>query len=610
MFFSFRIHRFFPNRHAKSVFIAASAALMLLPVGCTATGTSHSAAKLALAASPAASPAASMASFLTAEQLGAAPSQKAELVFGQLMLDQGLRSSDRAAILQGADRLLSHSGKGKGQSPSASIADAAIWLLSHDFPDDAAALVERASAVLPEDLPLTAMRADILIQQEQSDKAIVLMQDFAGRHPNDHSAQAELAVVFLKSGKNAEALTVFQSIPDAKLTPPMRFTYAQALNVNRRFDEAEKQLRAAVKDAPEYAEAWQLLGLTLEEAGRGKEALAVYGKLLDADPGNRSARLFLLRFHLRGGDIKAALDVVKEAADPLHFAVAASSLLVEEKRFKDAESLLMALEAVPGFPEGVYFYHAALLYEAGSSVEEAVRLLDKVTESSDEYDKALRLKVRLLCDLERFPQALEAVTTVHRLNPEDAEPMLLMGELCSRLKRYDEAEAIFAKALREHPDDGHLHFRNAYLRELQGKREQAMMLMEKVILQFPDHALALNYVGYNLADKGVDLERALALIQRAVELEPEADFIIDSLAWAHYRLGNLDEAWTQIQRAVALGKNGPEDPSMLEHFGDIAFARGDRASALRGWQASEEIFLKLNLRDDARRVRNKREDCR
>ena len=140
MFFSFRLHRFFPNRHAKSVFIAASAALMLLPVGCTATGTSHSAAKLALAASPAASPAASMASFLTAEQLGAAPSQRAELVFGQLMLDQGLRSSDRAAILQGADRLLSHSGKGKGQSPSASIADAAIWLLSHDFPDDAAAL--------------------------------------------------------------------------------------------------------------------------------------------------------------------------------------------------------------------------------------------------------------------------------------------------------------------------------------------------------------------------------------------------------------------------------------------------------------------------------------
>jgi tetratricopeptide (TPR) repeat protein len=328
----------------------------------------------------------------------------------------------------------------------------------------------------------------------------------------------------------------------------MRFTYAQALNVSRRFDEAEKQLRAAVQEAPEYAEAWQLLGLTLEEAGRGKEALAVYNKLLNADPGNRSARLFLLRFHLRGNDMRSALDVVKSASDPLQFAVAASSLLVEEKRFSEAEALFIELEAVPGFPEGVYFYHAALFYEAGSSLETAVHFLDKVPDSSDEYDKALRLKVRLLCDLERFPQALEAVEIVHRLNPEDDEPMLLMGELCSRLKRYEEAEAIFAKALREHPDNEHLHFRNAYLRELQGRRDQAMALMEKVVLQFPDHALALNYVGYNLADSGIELERALALIQRAAELEPEADFIIDSLAWAHFRLGNIEEAWTQIQR--------------------------------------------------------------
>jgi tetratricopeptide (TPR) repeat protein len=137
-----------------------------------------------------------------------------------------------------------------------------------------------------------------------------------------------------------------------------------------------------------------------------------------------------------------------------------------------------------------------------------------------------------------------------------------------------------------------------------------MALMEKVVLQFPDHALALNYVGYNLADSGIELERALALIQRAAELEPEADFIIDSLAWAHFRLGNIEEAWTQIQRAVGLSKNGPEDPSMLEHFGDIAFARGDKANARDGWEASEEIFLKYNLKNDAQRVRKKLEDCR
>lgn len=603
MFFSLRIRRLFSDRHARRVFLAVSAACMLLPAGCTATGASQSANQRSLSGAPMAS----MERFLTPEQTSQAPSRGAELVFAQLVLDQGLRSNDRSAVLDGADRLLVHSTKGKGQSPSASIVDAAIWLLSHDFSDDAAALVARAATVLPEDLPLAAMQADILIQQEQPEKAIALMEDFSKRHPKDVTAKAELAVVLLKSGKNDEALTAFKRIPNRELTPPMRFTYAQALNVSRRFSEAEAQLRTAVKEAPEYAEAWQLLALTLEEAGRDKEALAVYERLLNTDPGNRSARLFLLRFHLRGNDMPAALRVVKNSPDPLHFAVAASSLLVEEKRFEEAEALLKALESIPDIAESIFFYHAALLYESGASAEQAVQLLNKVTDSSEEYDKALRLKVRLLCDLERYPEALEAVEIVHRLNPDDAEPMLLIGELCARLKRYDDAEAILAKALAQHPDNEHLHFRNAYLREMQGKRGEAMALMESVIAQFPDHALALNYVGYNLADKGVDLERALSLVRRAAELEPEADFIIDSLAWAHFRLGHLDEAWTHIQRAVSLSKNGPEDPSMLEHYGDIAAALGHNACAREGWQASYALFLKHNLKNDAERVRSKLE---
>lgn len=601
MFFPFSHCRATVRRCAYRIGLTASTVFLLLPIGCTTTGASQ----LPLAASSA-----NMEHFLTAEQIGVAPSAGAEAVFAQLLLDQGLRSNDRTAILDGATRLLTLPGKSKGQSPAASIVDAAIWLFSNDFPDDAASLVEKACTAFQDDLPLAAMRADLLIRQEQPEPAVQVMQDFVRRHPDNALAQAELAVVLLKGGRSNEALSVFQRIPAKQFTPPLRFTYAQALNSARRFSEAETQLRAAVKEAPDYAEAWQLLALTLEERGDSKEALDIYQRILSSDPGNRSARIFLLRSHLRRGDSASALSAIQNSPDPLHFAVAASSLLVEEKRFADAENLLEKLSKTSGIPEGIYFYHAALLYEVGTKAKEALPLLEKVTEASEEYEKAQRLKVQLLCDLEQFPQALEAVKVVQRLNPEDAEPLLLMGELCCRLKRYDEAENVFTKALALFPDNEQLHFRNAYLRELQGDRAGAMALMEKVVAQFPNHAMALNYVGYNLADSGKDLERALALIQRAAELEPEADFIIDSLAWAHFRLGHVDEAWLHIQRAVGLNENAPRDPSMLEHFGDIAFARGDADNARSGWQASEEIFLKLNLKNDARRIRTKLENLK
>ena len=71
-----------------------------------------------------------------------------------------------------------------------------------------------------------------------------------------------------------------------------------------------------------------------------------------------------------------------------------------------------------------------------------------------------------------------------------------------------------------------------------------------------------------------------------MELEPDADFILDSLAWVQYRRGKLDDAWEQIQKALNLsGKDEPKDPAMLEHYGDIAAARGDADSARAGWGA-------------------------
>ncbi|MBQ5728057.1 MAG: tetratricopeptide repeat protein, partial [Mailhella sp.] len=151
-----------------------------------------------------------------------------------------------------------------------------------------------------------------------------------------------------------------------------------------------------------------------------------------------------------------------------------------------------------------------------------------------------------------------------------------------------------------------LLFQFAYLHELKGEHEEAMRLMENVVRAFPDNAMALNFVGYNLADKGRELDRALSLIKKAAELEPEADFIADSLAWVCFRLGMNDEAWTHIQRAIQLSqKSGTEDPTMLEHYGDIALTQNEQTGARLAYQAALELFLKHNLKNDAERVRIK-----
>jgi len=286
--------------------------------------------------------------------------------------------------------------------------------------------------------------------------------------------------------------------------------------------------------------------------------------------------------------------------------VAASSVHMEEKQMEKTERLLERLEKLPEMPAALYFYHAALLFENGGAPERMLGLLALVPDNCDEYDRAMRMKVQLLYDLRREAEALEAVEIVRQLNPKDAEPLILKSELLVRLKKLPEAEKTLKEALAAHPNNEKLCFQFAYLHEIKGERKEAMRLMEDVVLRFPENALALNFVGYNLADSGKELERALTLIRKASELEPEADFITDSFAWVCYRLGRHEEAWELIQRAVHLSqKNNNEDPTILEHYGDIALTQNEREGARLAYKASLELFLKHNLKNDAERVHSK-----
>ncbi len=584
---------------ARRLLFLSTLALLLLPVGCTGASQKDISA--------------SMEAFLPLDTFASrAPSASAELTFTQLKLYRALSAGDHAAILECAGSLLAHgekeaaSAKGKILLPSAAFVDTAIWLITHDKGEEAATLAERAAKLMPDDLPLIALHADLLVQQGRDKEAVDLLQGFVERHPGDEKAQAELAFCLLRGGRADDAMRTFASIPESKLTPQMRFAYAQALNAARRFADSEKQLRLAVEAEPQYAEAWQLLALTLEEVDRAQEAMTIYTRLLSMDPSNRSARLFLLRHHLRSGNMEPAVALVRESQEALRFAVAASAILVEEKQIQQAEELLQRLEQLPDMPAELHFYHAAMLYENGGDLSRALQLLARIPADSDEYGKALRMKVRMLCDLNRIDDALLTIEEVRKLYPEDVEPLLLKAELLTHQKKLTEAKKVLQEALDAHPENEIAAFQFAYLHELLGKREEAMRLMEAVLTRFPENAMALNFVGYNLADSDKELDRAYALIQRAVSLEPDADYIVDSMAWVCFKLGRIDEAWAHIQRAVELNRSSRgADPAMLEHYGDISAARRDWESARSGYGEALDIFLKYNLKDDAERVRAK-----
>ena len=96
----------------------------------------------------------------------------------------------------------------------------------------------------------------------------------------------------------------------------------------------------------------------------------------------------------------------------------------------------------------------------------------------------------------------------------------------------------------------------------------------------------LNYLGYSWVDQGVHLDEAFKMLRRAVELQPEDGYIVDSLGWAHYKLGHYDEAVKLLERAIELK---PGDPVINDHLGDAYWRAGRQLDAHFQWNHARDL---------------------
>jgi len=176
-------------------------------------------------------------------------------------------------------------------------------------------------------------------------------------------------------------------------------------------------------------------------------------------------------------------------------------------------------------------------------------------------------------------KTLEAALAV--VKEERDNVLLFYAQLLSQSNRSDSAITILDSVLAEGGDSIRAFFQLGAEYEKQGEFDRAVESFAAVLKIDPENHQALNFLGYMLADKGVRLDDALAMIEEAVKSEPENGAYLDSFAWVLYRLGRYDEALIQIQKAIKLTNN---DPIVIEHLGDIQYALGNLESARDAWK--------------------------
>jgi Flp pilus assembly protein TadD len=110
--------------------------------------------------------------------------------------------------------------------------------------------------------------------------------------------------------------------------------------------------------------------------------------------------------------------------------------------------------------------------------------------------------------------------------------------------------------------------------------------LQEALKLYPDQPHVLNYLGYSWVDQGINLDEGMRMIRRAVEQRPDDGYIVDSLGWAYYRVGNYDEAVKNLERAVELK---PDDPTINDHLGDGYWKMGRVLEAQFQWSHARDL---------------------
>ena len=308
-----------------------------------------------------------------------------------------------------------------------------------------------------------------------------------------------------------------------------------------------------LRDYPDSSELRITWARLLAEWNEFEKALSQFTKLVEHDPENKEAvyAAAVLNMELGNDPMATRMFVRYLELDPEHdqSRLFLARIAAGQDRFDDALSWLSAVTSAE------YIFDAQLrtafvLADAKRADEALAHLIQMVPDSVPEQVRIYLAQERILRQSEGLEAALELLDAALIDVPGHGDLLYARGLVTAQLKLIDKHEAD----------------------------------MRRLIELEPDNAHAYNALGYTLADQTDRLDEALVLIERALVLLPEDPFILDSMGWVHYRLGNNDLAREYLQKAIDLRL----DAEIAAHLGEVLWMDGERDQARTVWQRGHE----------------------
>jgi tetratricopeptide (TPR) repeat protein len=230
-------------------------------------------------------------------------------------------------------------------------------------------------------------------------------------------------------------------------------------------------------------------------------------------------------------------------------------------------------------PEQLYIY-LGRSSERQKNDAQALVWYDKISATSERYLEGRLSAANVIARTKNVDAAIAMLDEVNELTPEQQVIVIqTQANMLGQVKRNQESFDLMDKAVKNMPNSPELIYDYAMAAERLGKLDLMETELRKVILIKPDYAAAYNALGYSYADRNIKLDEAKSLVETALKLQPNDHYMLDSLGWVHYRMGNLMLAVENLRRAY----NIQADPEIAAHLGEVLWKQGLQEEAKKVW---------------------------
>lgn len=323
----------------------------------------------------------------------------------------------------------------------------------------------------------------------------------------------------------------------------------------------------------------------LQKDGKVNVAIDWLDSILAINPGQFGIRLIYARMLAEANRYEEARlqfgVLAEEAPDNTDITFALGLLNLQAARNDDAQKNFERLIELETRQDDAHFYLGQIA-EARGERDKAIGHYQSL-EGGNNYFAAQLRRALVLSLMDRVDEAIAFLGQV--ATEDDSQRFDLArakGEILTEHERYGEAMAIYDGILEAQGFNSELLYTRAMLAEKMGEIDILEQDLRVIIEREPDNAQALNALGYTLADRTTRYAEARDLIARALELSPNDFYILDSMGWVLYRLGELDEAVDYLRRALELRN----DPEVAAHLGEVLWVQGQRDEARTVWESA------------------------